>query len=77
MFHESSIALMREIKHHPKLIEHLVAAEVDDFPDQLAAIAAYLGIAVDGMFVPDQLETMCDQLYWELRNSRTQIITLH
>lgn len=74
LFSEQRIALMRETKHHPKLIELLIPLDQNDFPEVIAEIAAYCNIALDGMYYQEELDNLCVLLQDELESYRRQIL---
>lgn len=77
MFSEARIALQREVNRHPLLVEFIQVAAMngqDQWEDQLAEIAAFCGVALDGHYMPSELEVLYDKLYFELRAARTIIV---
>lgn len=76
MFSDARIALQREVKEHPLLIELLKIYEQDDWPGQLGEIAAYVLVMMDGMYMPHELEKLYDILFWKLRGKRGGIVVI-
>lgn len=75
MFSEAKIELMMEIREHwPELGATLVMEQSKEWPDQLAIIAAYCKIMMDGMYSMQQLEDLTDKLVWELRAKRGALV---
>ena len=76
-FSEARIALQREIGEHDRLV-HLIAEAGftvgEDWPSIVAMCAAYLGIEMDGVYTPKEMEYLEDKYYWKLRRLRTMII---
>jgi len=73
-FPQERIELQKEVRLHPELMSILSEAKKVDFEVQLAHIAAYCGIALDGVFYAKDLDAICDMLVWKLRSRRTSII---
>ncbi len=74
MFSEARIALMREVSNnHPDLVYYIAATGSSDWGEVLAEIAAYVNVAMDGNYMPDELEALYPQLIQKLR-SKGQII---
>ena len=77
MFHPARIALMREVNKHPKLIEILSHVPADDWPAQLGEIAAYVLVVVDGVYMPHELDKLCDICYEKLWSKRATRVIKH
>lgn len=75
-FPDCYVELMRETKHHPELIAKMRKLDSQDFIELLQVIAAHCLIVVDGMYMPDELEGLCDLCFKKLRKKRA-IIILH
>ena len=73
-FPESWIALNREASKHPGLLADLSSVDITDFTAVLAEIAAYCAIALDGMYTPEELDTLCDMLTKKLYDMRKIVI---
>lgn len=73
-FSPDKIALMLEIRKHPELIKLLAESEVKDWEEQLAGIAAYCGIVVDGAYTEAELDRLCAVLIHRLQEKRTLLI---
>lgn len=73
-FSESRIALNREVRYHPELIERLQEHPANEFEIRVAEIAAYCAVILDGDYTPSDLDKLCDILYWKLVEMRTGII---
>ncbi len=76
-YSEARIALMREVsKNHPNLVFTMRASGVkpNDWPGQLAEIAAYCKVLMDGNYMPDELEALYPQLLAKLRKKGQIII---
>jgi len=72
-FSDARIALMKETKNHPLLVEILMRCP-QDWPEQLAEIAAYCNLALDGMYMPMELERLYDILFDTLRKISKVVI---
>ena len=74
MFSEGRIALMREVsKNHPNLVFKIATMGSNDWGDVIGEIAAHVNVAMDGNYMPDELEALYPQLHQKLR-SKGQII---
>lgn len=69
-FNESKIELQKEMREHPELLNQIAAAELTDWSDQLALVAAYCGIILDGYYLEDQIMRLEDMLFFKLRAKR-------
>jgi len=74
MFSPARIALMRECRKHPALMEKLEIYKQDEWTEILGEVAAHLNIIIDGLYLPDELDRMAGKLYDELKKSRSIII---
>ena len=78
MFSEVRIALMKEVREHPPLVEILARLPrtntPDDWPIQLAEIAAYVVIVVDGEYMPSELEGLYRLCFFKLKEKRAIIV---
>ena len=76
-FSEARIALMKEAKEHPELLTLLADLKrqgLSDWPDQLACIAAYCYIALEGFYTPQRLDDLSGILVLALKEKRQIII---
>ena len=76
MFSEGRIHLQREVNKHPRLvilINQAAREGNEEWSDQLAEIAAFCGIGLEGNYFPAELEPLYDKLYFELVAARTII----
>lgn len=77
-FHPARIALNIEVKEHPRLrlqIADLVKENPQaEVPEILGVIAAYCGIALDGMYSQEDLDALCNILVQKLRDKRSIVI---
>ena len=77
MYSEARIELVKETNRHPPLIYMLQQLPIDvTWEEQLAEIAGYCFIVVDGMYMPKDLEGLYDKLIKSLRKSRTSKLIL-
>jgi len=75
MFSEARIELVKEVRRHEPLVYLLKNLGIEaSWEDQLAEIAAYCFIVVDGNYTPDDLEGMYDMLIKSLRKKSTIIL---
>jgi hypothetical protein len=62
---------MREVNRHSSLIERLQHYDPEtQFPEMLGEIAAELNILVEGMYMPAELDKLCEMCYWKLKHRR-------
>lgn len=71
---DETIQLKIEVSRHPFLMQKLEESKEKEFPQQLAIIATYCGILVDGYYNEKQLKVICEALIQDLRQKRTGII---
>ena len=70
-FSPARIALTREVQTHwPQVMERLAAEGSKEWPDQLATIAAFCDVLVDGHYLEHQLEDLADKLVVALQSKR-------
>ena len=74
MFSEARIALMREVNQHPPLIEILATVDPTDWEAQLAEIAAYVVVVVDGHYTMSELEGLYKMCFFKLNKKRAMIV---
>ncbi len=75
MFSLERIALTKEVKKHPKLVEKLAQQGSEEWGDMVGTIAAYCNMGMDGMYLPSQLDKIAGDLVWKLRKHSEIIIT--
>lgn len=73
-FSESRIQLAKEVKLHPELMERIQNHRQEDFEIILAEIAAYCDIVLHGNYYPEDLDNLCEILYWKLRKKRSPLV---
>ena len=82
MFSDARIAFEKEIRdNHPKLaMKILIASKEQGVPDNefdegiaVGTVAAEFNIAMEGLYAPEQIEFMYDQLWHKLRDSDSPI----
>jgi hypothetical protein len=73
------IALHKEIKYHPKLQKQLAEADVpvSDFPQRMAIAAAYVNIALDDLYLDEDIDAICHMIVSRLQARRSLIIRVH
>lgn len=71
IFPEPFIQLNLEIQHHPHLQELLSNHPAHEWEIRLAEIACYCEVAVDGDYLPEQIEQLCEILRIKLIARRT------
>ena len=74
-FSEARIALVKEIRNHPPLMYMLQQIGPAAWEQQLAEIAAYCFIIVEGTYSPKELDGLYDILIASLRSSNKLIVT--
>ena len=73
-FPEDLNALRQEIDNHPDLLVILSVQQDKDVYIQLAEIAAYCGIVLDGEYTRDALIKLCGIMVNQLQSRRIKII---
>jgi hypothetical protein len=80
-FSQGRVALNQECTHHPILLALLMDLPDPDWAEQLAEIAAYCNVSMDGLYSEDDLEVLYPQLTKRMVNTRmsykTGIILTH
>jgi len=78
-FSDSRVALDREIRDHPELMELLANHPVAEFEIRLSEVAAYCGLVLHGDYLQSDLDALCDHLVGKLRMKKIapNIITLN
>lgn len=69
-FSEARVALHTECNRHPVLIAQLMAMDDPDWPEQLAEIAAYCNVMMDGVYSQEDLEILYPQLTKRMVDTR-------
>lgn len=70
-FSPAMVALRTEVNRHPVLVAQLQELPADaDWADQLAEIAAYCNVVMDGMYSPEDLEILYPQLTKRMATTR-------
>jgi len=75
-FSEERIRLDREIQHHPELVTILENQVHKDFEVRIAEVAAYLGIILEGDYLPEDLDRLCGIMCNKLMEKRSNIIMI-
>ena len=74
-FPPEQLALLKEVKRHPKLMYILRVDPVDyDYAHFLAQIAAYYHIVVDGVYSPEELAKLAGILTEKLQEKRKIVL---
>ena len=73
-FPENQIALRTEVIKIPELLKQIKDAECEDFTEELAVIAAFCGIVVDGDYYQEEISKLIDICYLKLRDYNRLII---
>lgn len=66
--------LNAEILQHPALMELL--SQHTDPAMKLAHVAAYCGVMLDGAYIEEELNVLCDILNRKLKEKRTLVLTI-
>lgn len=79
MYHEYFppvvMALQEEIQRHQALLEQLCQLPANsDLSDKLGTVAAFCGIAMDGLYDNDSLLKLCEILRTKLIEAREELI---
>lgn len=79
MFPEELTTLMQEIANpeHKPLHELLASIRTADVYEQLAHVAAYCSVILDGLYTPDDLLGLYKLLTKKLYEMRTHILIVH
>lgn len=78
MFPEVFIELQKEIQQHEKLLINLLQLPKDSPMEmKLGEVAAYCGIALDGVYTQEDIENLCEILVKKLRQKRTPLVLVH
>lgn len=73
-----ALALAQEVKKHPKLLERLsLLGDAAPLEEQVAVIAAYCDMVLDGYYVEKELEIIFNDMVEKLRKKGTVHISLH
>ena len=73
-FSMERIGLQQELKHHPVLVDLLQKHAPDNFEMRLAEIAAYCGLILDGDYVAQDFDNICEICRHKLWSKRSPII---
>ncbi len=73
---EEKIQLKREVNKHPPLVEILHRVPDAAWEEQLAVIAGYCMIMVNGYYSPEDLIGLYEILFSKLLEKRTSIVTV-
>lgn len=68
------VELSLEVSYHPELCDIVRANAGEPFEIMLGHIAAYCEVIVDGLYMPDELDKLCDKLTARLRQKRSLIV---
>lgn len=74
MFSQAQIAMIAEVKQHPPLMDYLRGYPADDWGGAIGEIAAYVGICMEGNYMPHELEKLYDMITFKLRKKRMIIV---
>lgn len=74
MFSQAKLAMIQECKEHPILMDHLAQYEADDWGGAIGEIAAYVGICMEGNYMPMELERLYDMCTFKMKEKRAIII---
>lgn len=69
-FPEPFTQLNLEIQHHPILVELLAAHPPHEWEIRLAQIAQYCEVVLDGSYMPEDIENLCNILFKRLISMR-------
>ena len=73
LFPESFIALNRETAEHPVLMERLANHQMAEWEVKLAEIANYCEVVLDGDYMPEDIDNICNILYRKLVAKRASL----
>lgn len=76
-FPRERLDLAQEVKEHPDLLKLLANHKADEFEIQIAEIAAYCDVILDGEYLQSDLDNLCTILVKKLRNKRSIIQVLN
>lgn len=78
MFPDEMLELQSEIKHHPILMEALKELQGYNFSFQLAAVATYCDVLLDGDYSTQDILKIAERLTRKLQDKRAgHVITIH
>lgn len=69
-FSTARVALNTECNRHPVLIAQLMELDDPDWAEQLAEIAAYCNVTMDGLYSQEDLEILYPQLTKRMTDTR-------
>lgn len=69
-FTEARVKLQTECNRHPVLIAELMALDDPDWGEQVAEIAAYCNVVMDGLYSNEDLEILYPQLTKRMTDTR-------
>tara|TARA_R110000796_G_scaffold72587_5_gene163935 strand:+ start:1501 stop:1818 length:318 start_codon:yes stop_codon:yes gene_type:complete len=74
-FSQARVNLNQECTHHPVLLKLLMDLPDPDWAEQLAEIAAYCNVSMDGLYSQDDLEILYPQLTKRMQDTRMSYTT--
>lgn len=74
LFSKERLELMKEVNRSPELCAIMEEAQPEDWAEQLAEIAAYCNVMMDGLYSQADLEHLYPQLVMRLQKRRTPIM---
>lgn len=75
LFPEALITLNRECAEHPVLMDRLANHPMIEWEVKLAEIANYCEVVLDGDYMPEDIDNICDILYRKLVAKRASLGT--
>lgn len=69
-FPEEYFQLSKEISRHPELVERINNHPANEFEIRLAEVASYLGIILDGDYMPEDLVRLAKIMTVKLADKR-------
>ncbi|PHQ81742.1 MAG: hypothetical protein COB66_01335 [Coxiella sp. (in: Bacteria)] len=72
---EARIALNKEVANHPVLLNLLGPLPKDDHGAWLGEVAAYVGVIMNGDYMPMELEHLYPKLFWKLKKKGVIIVS--
>jgi len=75
-FDRRRLALQQELQFHPDVVEKLQRYRADNFELILSEICSVFGIVLDGDYLPEDLNCVCEILTKKLYERRSGILVL-
>lgn len=74
MFSPARIALHEEVQKHQDLLQKLSCLGEPDFLRSLEIVATHLDVALDGAYMQQDIDVICDRFVSKLQERRTLVL---